>query len=140
MSTATYEVVQRENIEYGGLTWEHKPKLSQLTYFANQSGVGRFRVHQYPLDDLDACSGKWSWHVDFDWLVDFEQRPKVLYMNVGGVLPTLQDAMLACLDARGQFIEDMRQLLKVLCPGDEYAQGHRAGQEEIKQRLIDLLQ
>lgn len=127
-------------VEYGGLIWTKKQAADEPTYIVQQSGVGKFRVGRYPFDELDSCSGKWHWHVDLDQLVDVKQLPKVLSMDVGGIMPTMMEAMLACLDARGQFVEDMRQLLHVLCPGDEYAQGRRAGQEEIKQRIIDSLQ
>lgn len=134
------ESAHMETIEYGGLIWSKISETILPTYIAEQPGVGGLRVSQYPCDGLDWSSGKWHWHADLDGLVKSEQRPNVIRMNVGGIVPTMMEAMLACLDARGAFVEDLRQLLYLLCPGEEYAQGRRAGQEEIKQRMIDFLQ
>lgn len=140
MGAAICEEAKTKIVEYGGLLWQKREESKDPTYMARNSSVGRFRVSQYPDDGLDRFSGKWHWHVDFDRLASEEFKPKALSMDVAGIQETMQEAMLACLDARGAFIEDMRQLLSLLCPGDEYAQGRRAGQEEIKQRLINFLQ
>lgn len=136
MTTATCEVEQQ--IKYGELTWLLS-KSDSLQYKTIIPRVGHARVYQYPETDQDWCGGRWLWSINFD-LLPTGFNPVVLKMEASDIVATRDEAMLACLDAKGLFIEDLRQLLMILCPGDEYAQGRRAGQEEIKQRVIDFLQ
>lgn len=140
MNTST--AVQEEKaqaIEYGHLLWipsAHVPN----EYRATRPGVGEFRVYQYPdVKDSGSCAGQWLWAVKFDQLVEEGAQPAILKMEASDIVDTREDAMLSCLDARGLFIEDLKRLLAQLCPEDLYATGFRAGQEDIKAKVAEVV-
>jgi hypothetical protein len=129
-------------IEYGALVWELNttPYNDGVEYKTTMPGVGRFRIYQYPLKDENSSSaGRWLWSVNFDQLADSNSPPSVLRMEASRIVDTREEAMLDCLNARGAFINDMQQLLARLCPGDAYANGFRAGQDALKQQIIEVL-
>lgn len=128
-------------INYGqDLIWVRSSRSDNVEYEATQPGIGSFRVYQYAPDSAHWCAGQWLWSVRFDKLVDENSNPKVLKLEASDIVATREDAMLACLDARGEFIHDMRQLLTRLCPDDAYATGFRAGQDALKQKIIEALE
>lgn len=126
-------------IQYGGLAWLKQKNITDIVYKTVIPDAGEARVYQYPMNNESWCEGQWHWSIRFNFLIADQLKPDVLKTKASNIRPTQQEAMLACLDAKGLFVEDMRRLLAYLCPGDEYAQGRRAGQEEVRQRIIDSL-
>lgn len=125
-----------DSIEYGGVVWLRDPDRSVPSYHATSNHI-KLHVVQYTPDD-DYAPGRWCWQAYFDDLPGIE-RPNVLSLNGGAIADTREDAMFCCINAYGSWLDDMQNLLRILRPDDQYAQGFRAGQEDIKAKIAEVV-
>lgn len=126
-----------ETVECGGLIWTKSDSLNKTKYDAIQPGVGYFYVSQYTEED-GYHRGQWHWMVRFnDWL-DPSFKPVALDLNSSGIEPERDDAMMACINANARFVDEIKMVLVLLNVG-HYAEGFRAGQEDIKAKIAEVV-
>lgn len=134
MNDTTLPAVPEQTIEYGGCTWTPGALGDMLMYKANSPLRDDLHIHQYGPDRF--CAGRWNWQARYH-MPDIQTD--VLRLESSGVEPTRELAMAACINARDNFIDEMKQALRVLCPDEPYADGFRAGQEDIKARIAKVV-
>lgn len=137
-ATATTETTPPETVEYGGLIWaKNNDKAAGVEYHATLPECGRFRVYQYP--EGSYSQGDWLWHVSFDTLVDAAHKPSIMQMEASQIVgPDIKEAMQACLDAKGKFIADIKQLSVQLGIGN-YPTGFMDGQAALVEKIKMVL-
>ncbi len=124
-----------ETIEYGGSVWnlirEKTPK-----YEANIAHLGQASISQY--DEETGSCGRWYWitYLNNDVL---DCNLEIISKCPSGIKPTREEAMLACLNSRANLVDEMKKLLLKLSPDTDYAAGFRAGQDDIKQRISEVI-
>lgn len=119
-------------VEYGGLVWIKSVRGDTPEYEVTQPDCGSYRISQYTDQD------RWFWGVVFDSLVDREQFPRTLRMETSGIKETRADAMQACMEAKGKFIADIKQVCAELGIGD-YADGYTDGKSDLLKKIAEVL-
>lgn len=125
-----------DSIKYGGVVWRRDPDRDTPTYRTTRNHVD-MRVVQYAPDD-DYAPGRWCGQIHFDDLPGIE-RPNVLQLNGGAIADTCEDAMCYCINAFDEWLDDMQNMLLIFKPDDQYAKGFRAGQEDIKAKVAEVV-
>lgn len=137
----------QKTVEFGGLIWEINPEaynggVECRTY---QAGVGEFRCYQYPLEAGCFSAGQWLWEARLNGLLHPMPRPSHLDMEISHIVPTRDEAMQCCLEAKGKFIEQvvmLAELFGVKNRGDYEAgffEGKKAGKEEVIKAVKESL-
>lgn len=132
------EVKPPETIEYGGLIWRKSESRSDKPqYDAIEPGTGSFYISQYT-EENGFHKGQWHWCVRFNKWLDPLFQPVALNLDSSGIEKERDDAMFACLNAKAKFLDEIKMVLVLLGVGD-YAEGFRAGQEDIKAKVAEVV-
>lgn len=123
-------------VEYGGLVWTPSGIEGVVDFRTTQPDCGKYRICQYT--DDGHYQGCWHWHVDFISLIGPALKPSVLKMETGGIKDTRDEAIQACLDAKGNFIEDIKLLSMALGVGN-YPTGFMDGQSALSKKIAEVL-
>ena len=123
------------SIERKGIIWEKSDHSDSIEYCVSEINCGKYRVYQYP---DGGSKGQWFWGVRFDTLVESKYSPSVLDMHASGIVPTIEEAMDVCLEAKDKFIADIKNLSVALGLND-YTLGYLEGQAELSKRVMGVL-
>lgn len=122
-------------VEYGGLVWTPSARENIVDFLATQPDCGDYRISQYTEGTSKGC---WHWMVYFRCLIDPALKPSVLKMDTSGIEDTRDAAMQACLDAKGNFIADIKLLSMALGVGN-YPTGFMDGQAALSKKIAEVL-
>lgn len=141
-ATATPEkeyIAWPDAIEYGGTIWRKATRNDGIEYGTIRDEIDLY-IYQYPKKPEHYCSGgRWRWAAEFKDCVPEDDLPQCLRMDASGILDTHLDAMCQCINAFDEWLDDMQRMLLIFKPGDQYAQGFRAGQEDIKAKVAEVV-
>lgn len=131
-----------DTVEFGGLLWKlnHVAYGSGIEYRTYLPGIGDCRVYRYPPGD-DHCAGEWLWSAELRGLIYPLPRLSHLDMECSAIVPTMEEAMQGCLDAKGKYIEQvlmLAQLFGVKNRGD-YEAGYFEGVKIGKENAIKAI-
>lgn len=128
MDTATE--APPKTIEYGGLIWNFE-KRDGVQYRVIKDKI-EMRIYQYP-------EGYWLWHVEFVNLISEELKKSGIPLSAHSIVDTREEALFMCINAFDMWLDGMQRALLLFRPKDQYAQGFRAGQEEIKAKIAEVV-
>jgi len=118
-------------IEYGGVIWNREDRKDGIQYRGFKDKL-EMRVYQYP-------SGLWLWHAYFNNYIPEEVRPLGIDTDASAIVETREDAMFICLNALDGWLDGMQRILLLFGKDDPYAKGFRAGQEDIKAKIAEVV-
>ncbi len=122
-------------IEYGGVMWQLEHTDDSIQYRSLRGQVAMC-VSLYA---SGYSVGKWHSAAEFEQLVPREKRPDNFDLRVYSIVDTREDAMCFCINAFDEWLENMQSMLLIFKPDDQYAQGFRAGQEDIKAKIAEVV-
>lgn len=124
-----------DTIEYHGLIWIRSVR-PELEYMTTSPEIGMFHVYQYQKNEY-GNEGRWYWSVNFT-KIKCELKFTHLKTDASGIVDTLELAMVACLTARGYWLDEIKALMSHLEIGD-YATGFKDGQADIAKKVQEVL-
>jgi len=137
MNTETAIEAPAETIEYGGVIWRLDAARNQeCAYSALSKNGEEMAISRYKDNSPNAY--RWHWRADFYKTFDglrFNTQHKAL----SGIVNDRDAAMTACLNAKEYFCMDISLMMNVLFPDSQVAQSFRAGQEDIKQKIAEVI-
>lgn len=123
------------NICYGGLVWCKTDREESDEYESSHPLVGNFRIYLY---NSGYHQGVWFWHVTFNNSFTPGYVPSVLSMSVGDIVESREAAMLACMDAKARFLDDLKRLAVVTGLND-YTTGFTDGEKALAEKIAAVL-
>lgn len=128
----------QKTIEFGGLTWQRKFRDGEIgcTYRTIQPGIATLCIYQYP-DGYNA--GAWHASASFYEYLPDNINPKNLSADYNVIKKEIDDAMTHCINALDDWLDDMQRTLAHFRQEDSYSQGFRAGQEDIKHKIAEVI-
>ena len=123
-------------IEYHGLIWTRTDR-EKPEFKASNPEIGNFTISQYGDESISGNTGRWWWQAEFDVIKNLI-GPTFLQTSASGIVDTREEAMAACLVARGNWLDEIKMLMEKLGIGD-FAAGFQAGQNDIRQRIAKVM-
>ena len=140
MNDMTPPALPEENpptIEYGNLIWTKAVRAEGgVEYESNIPGRGDVYIYQYPSGGFKGSS---CLRARFDLVTPAAEKLTHLGLQSSGITADRREAMLNCMDAFCHWVDEMRTTLARIEPDNDYAVGFRAGQEDIKSKVAEVV-
>lgn len=127
-----------QEISFGGVIWKKTDRKNDkgVEYQTFQKDGTNLRVYQYPEGHN---AGSWYWESNFRNSVFSEVEFQGIDKDISAICEEREEAMRCCIDAKSILISDITLMINVLMPDSQYAEGFRAGQEDIKAKIAEVI-